>query len=286
TSTNRPHCRTVAALDGTGIITMNNSPAKARAVESMRARIIRLRVVRWRENMRSIRFSAGVSLLILIAVASARAQTPPETPTAPPAAVARGPWMEYGVRFGPSFTSLTSVETFEPSDVAAAIEPTLNFGGFFTIGLPGPLSLQPEVLFAAKGHRIRDRNAPPISTTAGLKPAAADRVILVRYLEFPMLLRLAKQMGETGSVYLIGGPAFAIRRSAVVRDVADPGRLTDIGDLVNGSNLLYVFGAGLQHKRWLVDARLTRGAQNVAVDPQPSGVKTNAFSVLMGVRIK
>jgi hypothetical protein len=110
-------------------------------------------------------------------------------------------------------------------------------------------------------------------------------VILVRYLEFPMLLRMAKQMGETSSVYLIGGPAFAFRRSAVVRDVADSGRLTDIAELVNGSNLLYIFGAGLQHKRWLVDARLTRGAQNVAVDPEPSGVKTNAFSVLMGVKI-
>ncbi len=244
------------------------------------------------QTMRSISFSAGIALCTFITVASARAQTPPETPTPPlpdvagtTTAVPRSPWMEYGVRFGPSFTSLTSVETFEPTDVAAAVEPTLNFGGFFTIALPGPLSIQPEVLFAAKGHRIRDRSAPPISTTSGLRPAAAERVILLRYLEIPLLVRIARQTGETTSLYLVGGPAFAFRRSAIVRDVADPGRRTDIADLVNGSNLLYVFGAGLQHKRWLVDARLTRGAQNVAVDPLPAPVKTNALSFLMGVRL-
>ncbi len=244
--------------------------------------------------MRSNRIGVGLALqLLVVTVALAHAQTPPETPAepAPDAAAATPPvlprrsWMDFGVRFGPSFTSLTSIETLEPTDVAAAAEPTLNFGGFFTFALPGPWSFQPEVLFAAKGHRIRDRSALPISTIEGPKPAPADRVILLRYLELPMLLRLAKQTGEMSSVYLIGGPAFAFRRNAVVRDVADPGRVTEIDDLISGSNLLYVFGAGLQHKRWLVDARLTRGARNVAVDPQPSIVKTNAFSVLMGVRL-
>lgn len=243
--------------------------------------------------MRTMRMGASLALQMwMITVGSVQAQTPPETPAtpAPDAAAAtpaapRAPWVDFGVRFGPSFTSLTGVETLEPADVAAAVEPTMNFGGYFTFALSGPWSFQPEVLFAAKGHRIRDSQALPISTTEGPKPAPADRVILLRYLEFPLLLRLAKQTGETSSVFLIGGPAFAFRRNAVVREVADPGRRTEIDDLISGSNLLYIFGAGLQHKRWLVDARLTRGARNVAVDPQPSIVKTNAFSVLMGVRL-
>jgi hypothetical protein len=189
------------------------------------------------------------------------------------------------VRFGPSFTSLTSVETLSPADVAVAFEPTMNFGGFFSFAV-GPLSFQPEVLFAAKGHRVRDKDEPPVSTsTGGTKPAPADRVILLRYLEVPILLRLAKQTHERTSLYLIGGPAFGFRRNAVIREVADPGRRTDIEDEVNRRNLLLVVGAGLQHKRWLVDARLTRGVRNVAADPQPGQVKTNAFSVLMGVRL-
>ena len=242
--------------------------------------------------MTSIRFSTCAALLILVSAVAARAQAPPQTspPTpAPDAAAAVVPGvprlsLEYGVRFGPSFTSLTSIETFDPTDVPVAVEPTLNFGGFFTINLPGPVSFQPEVLFAAKGHRIRDRNAPPINTASGTQEAPANRVILLRYLEVPVLLRIAKQTHERTSLYLIGGPAFAFRRNAVIREVADPGRLTHIEDEITGRNLLLVFGAGLQHKRWLVDARLTRGVRNVAVDPQPAEVKTNAFSVLMGVR--
>ena len=161
----------------------------------------------------------------------------------------------------------------------------MNFGGFFTFRLGGPLSLQPEVLFAAKGHRIRDEEAPPVSTASGTKPAPADRVILLRYLEIPMLIRLAKQTHERTSLYLVGGPAFGFRRNAVIREVADPGRRTDIEEEVNSQNLLLIVGAGLQRKRWLVDARLTRGVRNVATTPEPASVKTHAFSVLMGVRL-
>ncbi len=242
--------------------------------------------------MTSTPFSICAALLIFVSVVPARAQAPPQTPPPAPVPDAAAPVtgaprlsIEYGVRFGPSFTSLTSIETFDPTDVRVAAEPTMNFGGFLTINLPGPVSFQPEVLFAAKGHRIRDRNAPPINTASGAQEAPADRVILVRYLEVPILLHVAKQTHERTSLYLIGGPAFGFRRNAVIREVADPGRVTDIADEINRQNLLFIVGGGLQHKRWLVDARLTRGVRNVAVDPQPAEVKTNAFSVLMGVRL-
>jgi hypothetical protein len=189
------------------------------------------------------------------------------------------------VRFGPSFTSLTSVETFDATAAAAAFEPTLNFGGFVTIGFGGAVSFQPEVLFAAQGQRIRDKDAPPITTATGeMKLPPADRVILVRYLELPLLLRISKRTHENTSLYLITGPAFAIRRTAVIREVADAGRLEDISEQVNGSNFSYIAGGGLQHKRWLVDARFTRGIRNIATDPTPAAVKTRAFSVLMGAR--
>jgi len=193
--------------------------------------------------------------------------------------------MHYGVRFGPSFTTLTSVEPFDDTAATAAFEPTLNFGGYAQIDLMGPLSFQPEVLFAAKGHRIRDKDAQPITTSTGeLKLPAADRVVLVRYLEFPLLLRLSRRTHENTSLYAIGGPAFAVRRNAVIRDVADAGRHDDIDDLVSASNLSYIFGAGLQYRRWLLDARFTRGMRNIALDSTSATVKTGAFSVLMGAR--
>src|SRR3989337_1729422 len=86
-----------------------------------------------------------VTLFVLAACTRVAAQTPPpqapsqtpptETP-APPTAPATEPSpsagpgrMQYGVRFGPSFTTLTSVEPFDATAATAAFEPTMNFGG-------------------------------------------------------------------------------------------------------------------------------------------------------------
>jgi hypothetical protein len=228
---------------------------------------------------------------ISAAAQTAPPQAPPPGTPAPPAAAAAPPApagpsrLHYGVRFGPSFTSLSSVEPFDDTATIAAFEPTMNFGGFVQFDLTGAFSFQPEVLFAAKGHRIRDKDAQPFTTSTGeMKLPAADRVVLVRYLEFPLLLRMSRRTHENTSVYLIGGPSFALRRNAVIRDVADAGRHEDIDDLVSGSDLSYIFGAGLQHRRWLVDARFTRGMRDIATGPVPGPVKTGAFSVLMGAR--
>ena len=242
--------------------------------------------------MFSFRLRVFAALLLCFGSMRAAAQTaPPQTPppAAPaattPAQPAGSRRIHYGVRFGPSFTSLTSVEPFDDTAAAAAFEPTLNFGGYAAMAVAGPLSFQAEVLFAAKGQRIRDKDAQPITTSSGeVKLPAADRVVLVRYLEFPLLLRLSRRTHENTSMYLIGGPAFALRRSAVIREVADAGRHEDIDELVSGSNLSYIFGAGLQHRRWLVDGRFTRGMRNIAVGPTTVAVKTGAFSVLTGVR--
>jgi hypothetical protein len=241
--------------------------------------------------------SVLVTLLVLAAAVPAAAQTapapapPPETAPPQPAAATTPPAptgpgrVHYGVRYGPSFTTLTSVEPFDDTAATAAFEPTLNFGGYVHIEMTGAFSFQPEVLFAAKGHRIRDKDAVPVTTPTGeRKLPAADRVVLVRYLEFPLLMRMSRRTHENTSLFLIGGPSFAMRRNAVIREVADSGRDEDIADLVSGSDLSYIFGAGVQHRRWLVDARFTRGMRNIATDPTPVGVKTGAFSVLMGTR--
>jgi hypothetical protein len=242
--------------------------------------------------MFSFRSRIFAALLTFAALDASSAQTPPAAPpTQTPVAVTTpqapaGPdRVHYGVRFGPSFTTLTNVDSLDPTAAAAAFEPTLNFGGFATLQLTQAIAFQPEVLFAAKGHRIRDRDATPVPTSSGeLELPAADRVILVRYLEVPLLVRLSKRTHENTSIYLIGGPAIALRRNAVIREVSNPGRHEDIDDLISGSNFLYIVGGGVEHRRWLADARITRGARSVAVDPTRSPVKTGAFSVLIGVR--
>lgn len=247
--------------------------------------------------MLSSRLCVLATLLIVAASTSAAAQTtppptatpqtpPPETAAAPsPASPGAPSRIRYGVRFGPSFTTLTSVEAFDDTAAPAAFEPTMNFGGFATIALTESLSFQPEVLFAAKGQRIRDKDAQPITTPSGeLKLPPADRVVLVRYLEFPLLLRMSKSTHENTSLYAIGGLAFALRRNAVIRLVVDAGKHEDISELVSGTDVSYILGGGLQYKRWLVDARVVHGMKNIASDPAQVPVKTSAFSVLMGAR--
>jgi Outer membrane protein beta-barrel domain len=227
--------------------------------------------------------SCGAALSILLVAHLAAAQTPASDAAAGTPAGSRK--IQYGVRFGPAFTSLTSVETFDETAAAAAAEPTMNFGGFLVFDFAGPLSFQPDVLFAAKGQRIHDKDAPPVVTGSGTKPPRADRVILLRYLEIPLLLRASKRRGPETWMYLIGGPALATRRNAVLRRVSDSGRFEDIEDEVTTSNLSWVVGAGFQRGRWLVDARMTKGVRNVAVVPDPGEVKTSAFAVLLGVRL-
>ena len=106
----------------------------------------------------------------------------------------------------------------------------------------------------------------------------------MRYLEFPLLLRLSKHTHANTSLYVIAGPGFALRRNAVIRQVVDSGRHEDIDEMVSDNNLSYIFGVGVQYRRWLVDARFTRGMRNIATDPTTVAVKTGAFSVLMGAR--
>src|SRR5262245_4600650 len=101
----------------------------------------------------TLRGSTLAILLIALTTLPLQAQTSDQAAASPSRLD-----INWGVRFGPSFTSLSSVEPFDSTVVAAAREPTLNFGGFLTVDLPGPLALQPEILFAAKGHRVRDKD--------------------------------------------------------------------------------------------------------------------------------
>ena len=239
---------------------------------------------------------------LLLASASALAQTktpdlvepapPPDQPAVQPATpppTTRRP-IEYGVRFGPSFTSLTSIQAIDSNVVAAAAEPTMNFGLFGMIHLLGPLAVQPEVLWVAKGQRIHHKDAKPTVSGDGTKAPEADRVVLIRYLEVPLLMRLSKRT-RTGSLFVIAGPALEIRRNAVIRQVSDSGKLVDITAALASNDFSLVYGAGVQHQRWMVDARFTKGRRNIVVAPplvlgvQPGVVKTSAFAVLIGVRL-
>ena len=90
--------------------------------------------------MLSFRRCVSAVIMSFLALTHAAAQTPPAEPAPTPAPAAQpappGPSrLQFGVRFGPSFTTLTSVETFDDTAEPAAFEPTMNFGGFFNFAL-------------------------------------------------------------------------------------------------------------------------------------------------------
>ena len=155
-----------------------------------------------------------VMLLVLAAALPAAAQTPPPSDAATAnAATATGSRRDSARARGAEPRSLRRAirPSFHHADERRAVR---RHGGHGRLRadaelrrvrpdrMTGAFSFQPEVLFAAKGHRIRDKDAQPVTTPTGeLKLPAADRVVLVRYLEFPLLMRLSKRTHENTSVY-------------------------------------------------------------------------------------
>ena len=142
------------------------------------------------------------------------------------------------------------------------------------------------MLFAAKGHRIRDKDAQPITTPTGELKLPAGRQSGAGAL--PRVSAAAARV-EAHAREHIGLPD----RRPVIRDAPQRrdsrGRRLRAGTRTStiwsaAATCRYIFGAGLQHRRWLVDARFTRGMRNIALDPAAVAVKTGAFSVLMGAR--
>ena len=161
----------------------------------------------------------------------------------------------------------------------------MNFGGYALIDLRGPLSFQPEVLFAAKGHRIRDKDAQPITTSTGeLKLPAADRVVLVRYLEFPLLLRHVEAHARNTSLY---DRRPVIRLAPERRDTRGRRRRQARGHRRLGERQQPVVhrrrGRAIQALAGRC-ALHARDAKHRVRSRDPVAVKTGAFSVLMGAR--
>jgi hypothetical protein len=211
-----------------------------------------------------------VLLFLLMAVPSI-GQTPPV-----------GRTLESGVKIGLALTNLSNVSTLVNTSIAAGFEPTISLGGFLTIPVSGRVGFQLEAALAAKGQRIRDPNAT-ISAGTPREPQA-DRVVLLKYLEFPLLMRLSTAGRAGTSLYVLGGPAIGFRLGAVSRTVADAGVLNDIEALIKGTDFGLMVGGGIQHNHVLVEGRVTKGLQNVALVPAPGEVKTRSLAVIVGVR--
>lgn len=143
------------------------------------------------------------------------------------------------------------------------------------LGIPvgSALSVQAEGLLTHKGWQ---------------NPDDADEALILRYLEVPLLIRVAFGQDST-SPFVYAGPAFALRLSATATD-SDSGRdleEEDVSDEIASSDLGLVFGGGISFGRLTAEARLTRGTRSIDANADdrragPLDVKNTAISFLVG----
>ncbi len=174
-----------------------------------------------------------------------------------------------------------------PTDPFVRNGSRLGFGGgvSLTIGLEGPVSLQPEILFAAKGTslgtiELTDGSGNPIGT--------ADVVETLDYLEIPLLVRLALPAAGPASPYLVAGPAGGVRLSQKLALTGAGSGSTDL-DVAKSTDLGLALGGGLEmgrgRIRWSLETRYTLGLTPATEDSYSDNARNGDLLVMAGVAI-
>jgi hypothetical protein len=182
------------------------------------------------------------------------------------AASAQG--MEIGVKGGLSLAEFSGGDN--AFDSAQGSRKGLVAGAFLAFPLGGPLSLQPEALFAQKGTAY---DFPDLDTTLKLD-----------YVEVPLLLKA--RFGVFVRPYVFAGPYVGFRLSAKAHsDAGDDGEEdVDFEDRSKGTDYGFVAGAGLEIGVFLVEGRYARGYAGIAADDIDDDVDNAVWSVLVGLR--
>jgi hypothetical protein len=183
---------------------------------------------------------------------------------------------QIGAKVGPSFAILE----FDPSvgneyDRRAAA----GGGGFIVLPMTQRFALQLEALIDPKGAKL-------IIPGEGL-----TRTVQLRYVDFPVLLRVRGPRAGSLSFHGFGGPFTGIRISAkreisVVSGSIVSGATEDMSAEVERFEAGLTGGIGVDiGERFTIEGRYSRGLTGVNTE-EPDGIqiRTRAFSVMAGVR--
>ena len=183
-----------------------------------------------------------------------------------------GRGFQFGGKVGPSFTDIALDEddgqTYQRRIAGAG-------GGFVRLPLSGPVAVQLEALSTPKGSRQ-------------LGDDGIAQTLMLRYVEFPVLLRVDGQ--EAGGWYLFGGGYFAIRTSAkaqlsFVDNSISSGTREDASDAIERFDRGWVAGAGYDIGRYVVvEGRYSRGLSNVNRVDGSIEFTNRALTFMAGVR--
>lgn len=154
-------------------------------------------------------------------------------------------------------------------------------GIFMEVGLPGPFSIQPEVLYVQKGARVS-------FTVEGID---AEMKVNVDYIEIPLLLKVKLIPGGLLSPSVYAGPYVGFMRKAeAVISALGYSETEDIKDQLKDTDYGITFGLGLSQSlgvvRVTLDARYDFGIPNIMkiiTEDGPESVKTRTWLFLAGI---
>lgn len=192
----------------------------------------------------------------------------------------------YGVKLGLGFAGINT--DYDELDDFLDSKTGFSGGAFLTYSLNRQFAIQPELLYVMKGA---EKGAFLFSAEWSMN-----------YLEVPVLLKF--DMAPAGPIHpnLFVGPSVALLMSS---EISAFGYSADVADYVKSMDFGFVLGAGLDYKRFTLDARYTMGlggvldvadaldAWNEYVEADPGdalyfdeepSVKNTNFSVMVGFK--
>lgn len=184
-----------------------------------------------------------------------------------------------GIKGGITLANIKSVpETFEGYEWETKMG--LAGGVFLEIGLPGPLSIQPEVLYVQKGAKISFAEG---EITGTLKAN-------IDYIEIPLLLKFNLVSGGLTIPSVYAGPYVGFNTKAEFVISADGyTEKEDIKDSIKNTEFGVTFGLGLTQKLGVIkvtlDARYDLGISNIIEETvgEPSSIKTRTWLFMAGI---
>ncbi|MGQ9800500.1 MAG: porin family protein [Candidatus Saccharicenans sp.] len=191
---------------------------------------------------------------------------------------------EAGITFGAKGGfSLANIKTIPENFEGYKWENKTGLAGgvFMEIGLPGPFSIQPEVLYVQKGAKISFFEGE----FSGTLKANID------YIEIPLLLKYNFISGGPLSPSVYFGPYFGFNTTAefVISIEGQGEEREDIKDDIKNTEFGMVFGLGLTQKlgtiKLTLDARYDLGISNIIEDhvEYPSSIKTRTWLFMVGI---
>ena len=152
----------------------------------------------------------------------------------------------------------------------------VNFGGYIGFPLANRLSFQPEALFVMKGVKLNETSGGSFSAR-------------LYYLDVPLLVRFRASPNSQRPVYLFGGPTFGIKLGSSAT-LESPSQTLDvnINPALKTLDIGLTFGSGIEHRRFLFEARFTAGITDIAAAsyPHPDPLRNRTILMMVGVKLR